>query len=38
MEIWENQWIGGGLVLAGIISLNWRRNGEQSKENIYQER
>lgn len=33
-----DQWIGGSLVLAGIILLNWRRNGEQSKENIYQER
>lgn len=34
-----DQWIGGCLVLAGILLLNWRRNGEQrNKENINQKR
>ena len=27
-----DQWIGGSLVLGGILLLNWRRNGEQRKE------
>jgi len=27
-----DQWIGGGLVLGGILLLNWRRNGEQRNE------
>lgn len=27
-----DQWIGGGLVLSGILLLNWRRNGEQRNE------
>jgi drug/metabolite transporter (DMT)-like permease len=27
-----DQWIGGSLVLGGILLLNWRRNGEQRNE------
>jgi len=27
-----DQWIGGGLVLGGILLLNWRRKGEQRNE------
>ena len=34
-----DQWIGGCLVLAGILLLNWRRNSEQrNEENINQKR
>lgn len=29
-----DQWIGGSLVLGGILLLNWRRNGEQTNEEI----
>jgi len=33
------QWVGGGLVLAGILLLNWRSKGEQGNgKNIYKER
>ena len=32
-----DQWIGGSLVLGGILLLNWRRKGEQrNAENINQ--
>ncbi|KUO78686.1 MAG: multidrug transporter [Desulfosporosinus sp. BRH_c37] len=35
----EDQWIGGCLVMCGILLLNWRRNGEQrNEENINQKR
>lgn len=27
-----DQWVGGGLVLGGILLLNWRRKGEQRNE------
>ena len=27
-----DQWIGGGLVMGGILLLNWRFKGEQSNE------
>lgn len=34
-----DQWVGGSLVLGGILLLNWRRNGEQrNEENIYKKR
>ena len=31
-----DQWVGGSLVMSGILLLNWRRNGEQrNEENTY---
>ena len=34
-----DQWVGGSLVMCGILLLNWRRNGEQrNEENIYKKR
>ncbi|GEM_PF-206550 len=34
-----DQWVGGGLVMCGILLLNWRRKGEQrNEENSYKER
>ena len=31
-----DQWVGGSLVMCGILLLNWRHNGEQrNEENIY---
>ncbi|MDP4126342.1 MAG: DMT family transporter, partial [Bacillota bacterium] len=34
----RDQWIGGGLVLGGILLLNWRSHSERNEEDLYKER